>query len=118
MAAAPSLARPDLIVRRVTLALLALMAAESFVFGLDLAFPPNLRRAHSASPVVLDRNGAWLRALPVESGRWRLPSVRRSRTQSGYGSYRGPRCRSDARPESVAGRLQPSPPARPLPRPR
>jgi penicillin-binding protein 1C len=25
-----------------------------------------------ASPVVLDRHGAWLRALPVENGRWRL----------------------------------------------
>ena len=39
---------------------------------LDLAFPPPLARAERASPVVLDRNGAWLRAAPVEGGRWRL----------------------------------------------
>ncbi|WP_293677892.1 penicillin-binding protein 1C [uncultured Phenylobacterium sp.] len=58
--------------RRLTLALLALMAAQTVVFALDSAFPPNLTRARSASPVVLDRHGAWLRALPVEDGRWRL----------------------------------------------
>ncbi len=40
--------------------------------GLDAAFPPALGRAKVASPVVLDRHGAWLRALPVEDGRWRL----------------------------------------------
>jgi penicillin-binding protein 1C len=59
-------------VRRLTLALIVALAAEVLVFGLDAVFPPNLSRAHRASPVVLDRNGAWLRALPVENGRWRL----------------------------------------------
>ncbi|NEX94410.1 penicillin-binding protein 1C, partial [Caulobacter sp. 17J65-9] len=29
-------------------------------------------RAQRSSPVALDRNGAWLRALPVEDGRWRV----------------------------------------------
>ena len=58
--------------RRLTLALLGFMAAQTVVFALDTAFPPSLARARSASPVVLDRHGAWLRALPVENGRWRL----------------------------------------------
>jgi penicillin-binding protein 1C len=58
--------------RRLTHALVGLMAAEALVCGLDLAFPPDLSRARAASPVVLDRDGAWLRALPVENGRWRL----------------------------------------------
>ena len=58
--------------RRLTLGLLAYMAAQTVVFALDTAFPPDLARARSASPVVLDRHGAWLRALPVENGRWRL----------------------------------------------
>src|SRR5437764_10382954 len=48
------------------------MAAETLVAALDLALPPDLSRAERASPVVLDRDGAWLRALPVENGRWRL----------------------------------------------
>lgn len=59
-------------VRRLTLGLLGLLAAETLVFALDAAFPPDLSRARHASPVVLDRRGAWLRALPVEQGRWRL----------------------------------------------
>ena len=58
--------------RRLTLGLLGFMAAQTVVFALDTAFPPSLARARSASPVVLDRHGAWLRALPVENGRWRL----------------------------------------------
>ena len=62
----------DRLVRRLTLGLLGLLAVETVLGGLDLAFPPDLRRATRASAVVLDRNGAWLRALPVESGRWRL----------------------------------------------
>jgi penicillin-binding protein 1C len=33
---------------------------------------PPLTKVTTSSPVVLDRNGAWLRALPVEGGRWRL----------------------------------------------
>jgi penicillin-binding protein 1C len=46
--------------------------AETVALALDAAFPPNLARAERASPVALDRNGAWLRALPVERGRWRI----------------------------------------------
>ncbi|OPZ07795.1 MAG: Penicillin-binding protein 1A [candidate division BRC1 bacterium ADurb.BinA364] len=42
------------------------------VFGLDLAFPPPLERAQMVSPVVLDRNGAWLQAFTTPDGRWRL----------------------------------------------
>ena len=59
-------------VRRLTKGLVALMAVEAVVCAADLAFPPDLSRAKAASPVVLDRDGAWLRALPVENGRWRL----------------------------------------------
>ena len=58
--------------RRLTLLLLALLAVETSLIVLDAAFPPNLARARQASPVVLDRRGAWLRALPVEHGRWRI----------------------------------------------
>jgi penicillin-binding protein 1C len=57
---------------RLTLALCGLVAAEAVVLGLDAALPPNLTRAERSSPVALDRNGAWLRALPVEKGRWRI----------------------------------------------
>jgi penicillin-binding protein 1C len=39
---------------------------------LDAAFPPDLGRGQRSSPVALDRNGVWLRALPVENGRWRI----------------------------------------------
>ncbi len=58
--------------RRLTLALCGLLAAESAVLGLDAAFPPDLSRAHRSSSVALDHNGVWLRALPVEAGRWRI----------------------------------------------
>jgi len=55
-----------------TLVLIALLAVEVLAFALDTAFPPDMARAALSSPVALDRNGAWLRALPVESGRWRI----------------------------------------------
>ena len=58
--------------RPVVLALIALVAVEAAAAALDAAFPPDLSRAERASPVVLDRNGVWLRALPVEKGRWRI----------------------------------------------
>lgn len=48
------------------------MGAEALAFVLDVALPPDLSRAERSSAVVLDRNGAWLRALPVERGRWRI----------------------------------------------
>ncbi len=59
-------------VRTVTLALLILMGVETAVFALDAAFPPDMSRALRSSPVALDRRGVWLRALPVEDGRWRI----------------------------------------------
>lgn len=59
-------------VRALTLGLIGLVALEAGLLAADAAFPPDLRRAERASPVALDRNGAWLRALPVERGRWRI----------------------------------------------
>ena len=61
-----------MLVRRLTLALIGLLALESAAFALDAAMPPDLSRGLRSSPVALDRRGAWLRALPVESGRWRI----------------------------------------------
>ena len=37
-----------------------------------LALTTPLGKLQRSSPVVLDRHGVWLRALPVEDGRWRL----------------------------------------------
>ena len=59
-------------VRKLTLVLIALVAAETAVFTLDALLPPDMSRAVRSSPVALDRRGAWLRALPVEDGRWRI----------------------------------------------
>ena len=59
-------------VRRLTLALCGLMAVETALVLLDAALPPAMGKAERSSPVALDRNGAWLRALPVEQGRWRV----------------------------------------------
>jgi penicillin-binding protein 1C len=59
-------------VRRLTLVLIALLAVETAVFALDALLPPDLSRAQRSSPVALDQRGAWLRALPVEDGRWRI----------------------------------------------
>jgi penicillin-binding protein 1C len=42
------------------------------LFALSAVFPPDMTRARHSSPVTLDRRGAWLRALPVEDGRWRI----------------------------------------------
>jgi penicillin-binding protein 1C len=58
--------------RRLTLALVGLLAVETALAALDAVFPPDLSRAGRSSPVALDRRGAWLRALPVENGRWRI----------------------------------------------
>src|ERR1700709_1526118 len=59
-------------VRVLTLALIALLSMQGVAFALDTALPPSLGKAERSSPVALDRNGAWLRALPVEKGRWRI----------------------------------------------
>jgi penicillin-binding protein 1C len=42
------------------------------LFALDVALPPPLERAHVVSPVVLDKDGAWLRAFTTREGKWRL----------------------------------------------
>ncbi len=63
--------RPKL-VRRVTLATFLLLGLQLAVAAIDLALPPDMGRAERSSPVALDRHGAWLRALPVEDGRWRV----------------------------------------------
>ncbi|MDB5440061.1 MAG: penicillin-binding protein [Caulobacteraceae bacterium] len=59
-------------VRGLVLGLVGMLGVQAGLLALDAAFPPDLTRARHASPVVLDRNGAWLRALPVEDGRWRI----------------------------------------------
>ncbi|MDX5393153.1 MAG: transglycosylase domain-containing protein, partial [Caulobacteraceae bacterium] len=48
------------------------MALQAAAGALDALLPPDLSRGRTASPVVLDHRGAWLRALPVEDGRWRI----------------------------------------------
>ena len=53
-------------------ALTALLAMQLGLAGADALFPPNMGRGDHSSPVALDRRGAWLRALPVENGRWRI----------------------------------------------
>src|SRR5205823_2215596 len=58
--------------RRLTIGLIAFLAIETAVTILDAASPPDLSRARRSSPVALDRRGQWLRALPVENGRWRI----------------------------------------------
>jgi penicillin-binding protein 1C len=53
-------------------ALVGLVTLQALLVTVDLALPPDMGRAERSSPVTLDRNGAWLRALPVENGRWRI----------------------------------------------
>jgi penicillin-binding protein 1C len=59
-------------VRLLVIGLIALVGVEAATVMLDAAFPPDLARARRASPVALDHDGAWLLALPVEGGRWRI----------------------------------------------
>nr|WP_305659023.1 penicillin-binding protein 1C [Phenylobacterium sp.] len=58
--------------RVITLSLIGLLSAQVAAFALDALLPPDMTRAERSSPVTLDRRGAWLRALPVEDGRWRI----------------------------------------------
>ena len=60
------------LVRRLTQGLIGALALQVVAVALDAALPPDLSRGAEASPVALDRRGAWLRALPVEDGRWRI----------------------------------------------
>jgi len=63
---------PDRAIPLLVRALIGLVAVQAGLAVVDLALPPDMGRAHRSSPVTLDRNGAWLRALPVENGRWRI----------------------------------------------
>ncbi|MBO9710348.1 MAG: penicillin-binding protein 1C [Caulobacter sp.] len=60
------------LIPRLTRVLVGFVAAQVALFALDAALPPDMARARRSSPVVLDHRGAWLRALPVEDGRWRV----------------------------------------------
>jgi penicillin-binding protein 1C len=53
-------------------AALVIAAASVLLAAGTLAVAPPLDPLSRASPVVLDRRGVWLRALPVAEGRWRL----------------------------------------------
>ena len=64
--------KADALIRPLVKLLIALMALEVLLCVLNLAFPPDMTKAMRASPVVLDRNGVFLRALPVDDGRWRI----------------------------------------------
>ncbi len=55
-----------------TRVLVGFMGLQAALFTLSAVFPPDMTRARHSSPVALDRRGAWLRALPVEDGRWRI----------------------------------------------
>ena len=50
----------------------ALIIAVGLVAVLDVLFPPPLDKAQLISRVVLDRNGAPLRAYPLDNGTWRI----------------------------------------------
>ena len=63
---------PDRMIRPLVKALIALVALELVVAVVNVALPPDMDKARRASAVALDRNGTWLRALPVDDGRWRI----------------------------------------------
>lgn len=52
--------------------LIGFLAAQVLVCAFNVCFPPPLARLKTASSVVVDQNGLWLRALPTSEGRWRL----------------------------------------------
>ncbi len=59
-------------IRRLVFGLIGFLTLECAALALDAALPPDVSRAERSSPVALDYKGAWLRALPVEHGRWRI----------------------------------------------
>lgn len=65
-------ASADLFIPRLIKTLIAFVAFQVVVCAADLALPPDMTKAKAASAVALDHNGAWLRALPVEGGTWRI----------------------------------------------
>lgn len=60
---------PSARVKRWCAAVAGVMAS---LFVLDVALPPPLSRVRDISPVVLDKDGVWLRAFTTKEGRWRL----------------------------------------------
>ena len=56
---------------RLRLWVLAAGAASTAMLVGAVAVAPPMDKLERASPVVVDRNGVWLRALPVDDGRWR-----------------------------------------------
>ncbi len=64
--------QPDKLIPPLIKILIGVVAAQVCVAALNIAFPPDMTKAQRASAVALDRNGAWLRALPVDNGRWRI----------------------------------------------
>ncbi|MFT4074707.1 MAG: penicillin-binding protein 1C [Asticcacaulis sp.] len=63
---------PDSLIRPLVKTLIGVMGFQVVIAAANLIFPPDMSRAQTASAVALDRNGAWLRALPVDNGRWRI----------------------------------------------
>lgn len=55
--------------RRIALGVLYVLLP---VMVLDALFPPPMRRIEETSAVVTDRRGAFLRAFPVDDGKWRI----------------------------------------------
>ena len=63
---------PDTLIRPLVKTLIGVLAAQVVLAAINVALPPDMTKARRASAVALDRNGAWLRALPVDDGRWRI----------------------------------------------
>ncbi len=63
---------PDVLIRPLIKTLIGLLAAQVTLAAVNVALPPDMTKAERASAVALDRNGVWLRALPVDDGRWRI----------------------------------------------
>ena len=59
-------------VRFLVIGLIVLVGVEAASAVLNAVFPPDLGRAERSSAVALDHEGAWLLALPVDRGRWRI----------------------------------------------
>ncbi|MDI7775935.1 penicillin-binding protein 1C [Asticcacaulis sp. EMRT-3] len=64
--------KTDSLIPRLVKGLIVLMVLQVLLAVVNLVCPPDMAKADRASPVVLDRNGVFLRALPVDDGRWRL----------------------------------------------
>ncbi len=60
---------PSAKVKRVCVVLACVMVS---LFALDVLLPPPLQRVRDVSPVVLDKDGVWLRAFTTKEGRWRM----------------------------------------------